>query len=120
VADRGITSLVDRAAAKNLVEGCDLRGVEWPNAYLAGITFRHCDLRRANWRGVCLRGAVLRETDLRHADLCRANLQEATLRGCILAHANLRHADLRGAHYDRFTRWPAGFRPEEHGARLVE
>ncbi len=22
--------------------------------------------------------------------------------------------------YDRFTRWPAGFRPEEHGARLVE
>jgi len=27
---------------------------------------------------------------------------------------------LKGARYDRFTRWPDGFRPEEHGARLVE
>jgi hypothetical protein len=27
---------------------------------------------------------------------------------------------LQCARYDRFTRWPAEFRPEEHGARVVE
>jgi hypothetical protein len=38
----------------------------------------------------------------------------------VLASARPAPSVIQSARYDRFTRWPAGFRPEEHGARLVE
>jgi hypothetical protein len=87
---------------------------------------RSADLREADLGGADLRGAFLE-----HADLEDANLTGADLRGADLEEAfavryhggRLEWKDvpnLRATRYDRSTRWPAGFRPEENGARLVE
>ncbi len=54
------------------------------------------------------------------ADLSRCDLRGATLAGAQLQFANLTGADLTGARYDRHTRWPAGFAPENYGARQEE
>src|SRR5262245_37944915 len=69
-----------------------------------GLDGRGADLRRAYL------GPGLPITDLRQSNVAGADLSEA----------DLGHARLEGARYDRRTRWPAGFRPEEHGVRLME
>jgi hypothetical protein len=118
-------------------------------AHLAGVYLPGADLRRAALAGANLRGAVLRAADLReanfpslayfpggaaglrkgadlrHADLRRAKLRGANLMDVDLRSADLQDADLTGTHlsdarYDRFTHWPDGCDPPEHGAILVE
>jgi Pentapeptide repeats (8 copies) len=78
----------------------DLRGVPWSCAVLPWACFDHCDLRRA---------------DLRRADLRNVVFAESDLRG-----AQLEGVYLEGAVYDDVTRWPEGFDPKAHGARLDE
>jgi hypothetical protein len=73
----------------------DLRGREWARRFLWRTTFDHCDLRRADLVG----------SEFWACDLRGARLEGANLKGCV---------------YDCLTRWPAGFRPGKHGARLVE
>lgn len=51
----------------------------------------------------------------RHSDM-----RWACFSHCDLRLADLRGADLRHATYYRCTKWPAGFDPHVHGARLVE
>jgi hypothetical protein len=70
-------------------------------------------------RRISLEGADLYDLDLGATDLRNANIRAARLRGCNFSEARLTGADLRGAIFDRFTRWPAGFDPQAHGARLV-
>jgi hypothetical protein len=86
-----------------LLVGLDVRGAEW-----LGV-----DLHRAHFVGCDFRGA-----DLRSANLRRARLWRCDLTGADLSDADLTRVDILGATYDRFTRWPAGFDPEAHGARL--
>jgi hypothetical protein len=75
------------------------RGVRLSPQDLPGYTLADCRFA-CDWRGCDLRGVKLRD--------------------CDLVSAELEGADLRGCLYDVFTRWPAGFHPQAHGARLVE
>jgi hypothetical protein len=115
-------------------EGADLRRAVLVSASLAGANLKGADLAGANLRRANLTGANLRKVDLRGADLQRAYIQGADLAGADLAGTDLRgtdpgwvmvpsakgspHTNLTSAHYDRFTRWPAGFDPLKHGALL--
>jgi uncharacterized protein YjbI with pentapeptide repeats len=127
--------------------GMNLAEVKIVKADLSAANLRRALLRRAILTETKLNRALLPYADFSGADLRSTCLSGATLWATNLAGADLRGADLsgiepcmdyaapitslhyfdweehltiRGAHYDRFTRWPAGFRPEEHGARLVE
>jgi Pentapeptide repeats (8 copies) len=110
-------------------QGEALRHADWEHANLQQSTLIDCDLRDADLRQADLRGAILRGSDLRAANLAGADLRGSDLTGaCLDCRRWPRRllspvrspANLQGARYDRQTRWPAGFRPEEHGARLVE
>lgn len=72
-----------------------------------------------NLEGADLTGAYLVGADLRRANLKRADLTLADLRGADLEGACLEGTNFRLASYSSKTRWPAGFRPELHGPRLV-
>jgi hypothetical protein len=91
-----------------------------------GSELSDANLRSANWRGVNLGGVTLRGVDLRGADLRGTDLRTTFADGYCLpfatdvSDARLDGADLTGACYDTDTRWPAGFDPRTHGARLVE
>ena len=84
-------------------------------ANLAGARFEGCNLRYCDWTGANLARAEFSRSAIWDSTLVHANLTGANLRRVVLE-----GVELTGARYDRFTRWPAGFRPEEHGARLVE
>jgi hypothetical protein len=112
------------------LDGVRLPGAWWPaihlsrvnlwsfdfsGATLAGAHFTRCEFRFCNFSGA----------DLSHARFWRSYVTDSDLNGTNLAGADLRTAELLGdnlqdARYDRSTRWPAGFRPEEWGARSVE
>jgi uncharacterized protein YjbI with pentapeptide repeats len=109
-------------------------------ANLRGANLSAANLQQAVLADTCLRGCLfygadLRSADLRCANLRNAKLQSAQLGGAYLGYANLidtllydadlTDADLDGvrlrrARYDEHTRWPSGFDPERHGARLVK
>jgi Pentapeptide repeats (8 copies) len=76
----------------------DFRGGPFAQADFSGVVFDHCDFRDA---------------DLTGADLLGCRFFECDLTG-----ARLADADLRGASFDDLTRWPEGFDPQAHGARL--
>jgi hypothetical protein len=80
------------------VKGLKLAGAEWSGMILRGMTFTACDFRGA---------------DLRSTDLANSYLWECDFTG-----ADLTDAVLTGATFDTFTRWPAGFNPQAHGAHL--
>jgi hypothetical protein len=79
-------------------KGQDFSGAEWPGAKLRGTTFTACNFRGGDFRGTDFTGADLWECDFTGAELTGANLSGVT--------------------YDIFTRWPAGFDPQAHGARM--
>ena len=124
LADGRLVDLADLRPGTDLEVSSDLRGVEWAGVELPGVRMFGADLRGANLRGANLRGARLNGTNLKGADLRGADLSGAWLwGGCEISglmSIHWREAHLHGAFYDRFTRWPEGFRPEEWGARLVE
>jgi uncharacterized protein YjbI with pentapeptide repeats len=64
---------------------------------------------------------IFKQTNLQHAVLDGANVAHADFTGALLQGASMRclhleQATLTGAVYDQYTRWPSGFKPEEHGA----
>src|ERR1043166_1445355 len=69
-------------------------------------------------RGFSLRGQDLRNENLKDAFLADLDLSDTDLRGVDLTGANLDGAFLLGALYDENTRWPDGFDPNRHGAKL--
>jgi hypothetical protein len=84
-------------------QGSDLRGANFEKADLTGVSFYEADLRGAKLNG---------------AKLLKAGFQEARLEGADLSEAALEEVDLR-ATYDTSTKWPVGFKPDEHGAVKV-
>lgn len=82
--------------------------------------YRSEDWRRGRLGGADLHRCTLIACDLRDAHLANAILRGAVLRGCDLRGACLEGADLTGATYDTSTRWPEGFDPRAHGARVDE
>jgi uncharacterized protein YjbI with pentapeptide repeats len=107
--------------------GTDLHGANLREACLQDAHLERANLSRTNLRGACLRAAHLGGADLTGTDLRAADLRGAVLsdpetgsRGMPAGDADLHRARLRGARYDRFTRWPAGFDPGARGARLED
>jgi hypothetical protein len=101
----------------------DCYGKRWKLADMPGRLLACLDLRGAEWFGVDLHrahfvGCDFRGADLRSADLRRARLCMCDLRGAELTGADLTRVNIRGATYDRFTHWPAGFDPQRRGAWL--
>jgi Pentapeptide repeats (8 copies) len=96
----------------------DFRGV-----LLQGAHLERAKLVGTQLEGACLQGAYLQGADLEGADLRGTHLEGADLSTAV----NLEKANLQGAVYDGRTaddvypgtRWPNGFRPDEHGAKLV-
>jgi len=106
--------------------GADLREATLLSTDLQGAILTGANLQRVLARGADLSGAQLSGADLRRADLREASLKDADLRGADLRGATLecchdehRSTDLHGARFDAATRWPDGFIPEGHGARLA-
>jgi hypothetical protein len=87
----------------HLVEGLDLLGAEWCGVDLGGARLVYCDFSRA---------------DLRRAELRRSQIYACSLGGADLTDADLTGAKVYSSTFDRSTRWPAGFNPKAHGARL--
>ena len=96
-----------------------LRRIDGRGARLGRAKFIGADLRDAALKGADLAWANLCGADLRGSDLRHANLQQAFLWYADLRDARLAHCRLQGARYNESTRWPRGFRPEQHGARLA-
>ncbi len=93
------------------------------NARLQQAHMLGADLCQANLQGADLSAADLLQASLDEARLVQANLQEANLsgadlRGTDLRQANLFRATLSGARYNRQTKWPEGFDPNQHGLIL--
>ena len=82
-------------------------------AKLFAANLKEANLTVANLEGANLFAANLKEADLSFTSLKDANLSDANLEG-----ANLKGADLHDATYNDQTIWPAGFNPEEAGAKL--
>jgi hypothetical protein len=100
--------------------GVDLTGAPLQGVDLSFKRFSRVCFTGANLADAQLHGARLWDCNLHRANLQRADLGEPELRGVNLADARLFAVNLRAARYDHSTRWPAGFRPEEWGARLEE
>lgn len=127
--------------------GADLSGVDLSGAKLLECDLTGADLRRALLRATTFEGTDLSKADLRAVDLSaahvsRCKLLEADLRNLrglgVVTSGDFSGADLRGANlssfrdgavqpytvfkgarYDKWTRWPAGFDPVGAGAVLV-
>ncbi len=89
------------------LEGADLRYADF------GDSHKGANLRRANLRGARL------ATWLDRADMRGANLATVNLCGQDFRKVRLEGARLNRAYYNRWTRWPRGFRPAAHGAEYV-
>jgi uncharacterized protein YjbI with pentapeptide repeats len=121
--------------ARAKLQGANLSDVNLLAAHLIGANLEHAllvgaDLELATLIGANLKRAGLFRANLQRAGLTRANLEGAdldgaNLEGATLGQANLHGAGLIGANlqdalYNAATRWPEGFKPEDHGARRLE
>ena len=96
----------------------DLSVASLENANLTGA-----NLSGANFSGANLRGANLSGANLSGAILSNAYLRDANLSGAILSNADLRYVDLSGADligvnltdasYNKNTKFPDNFKPED-------
>lgn len=122
------------------LSGTNLGGANLGGANLSDANLSDADLSDANLSGADLSGADLRGADLRGADLSGAywndlywsNLYSsgAHWEGAGLSDEDLGDEDLgdgdlmptrvKNAQYNKDTKWPARFDPDEAGARLIE
>lgn len=94
-------------------------GAIGPGAQLVGRVLRKMHLAGADLRGANLQRADLRGARLIGARLEGADFRKASLQGTDLRAARLKGAKFIGARYDSATRWPTGFEPTNHGAKLT-
>jgi uncharacterized protein YjbI with pentapeptide repeats len=117
--------------SRTVLTKADLQGADLSDADLSFSTLAQANLREAllsraqlmgaSLIGATLAGAMLDQANLHNACLFQANLQGASLRGARLTGADLagsqlQSCDLSETTFDKFTRWPDGFKPQSHGA----
>jgi hypothetical protein len=107
------------ADLRDALLSADLAGAVLRGANLSGADLISTTLERARLQGAILKDADLFEARLKGANFTGADLSGAHLEGADFTGATLTGANLRGATFDTGTRWPAGFEPERHGARVV-
>ncbi|MES2462911.1 MAG: pentapeptide repeat-containing protein [Armatimonadota bacterium] len=110
--------------------GCSLRsfkgrGVIFKDSILRSVDLTSANLVNARLINCLLDGATLRKANLlgariRGSSFTGADLTEANLHGADFSEAKLEGATLTGARYSSDTKWPADFRPSDHGAVLTE
>ncbi len=100
------------------LERVDLSNSDLRYAKLERIRFIGCNFRNVCGRSSGLRGSGFYNCDMRGIDLRGADLRGSSLYGVNLTGANLAFADLASSDYSAETRWPAGYEPRNHGARL--
>jgi hypothetical protein len=113
------------------MSGVNLSGFDLSNANLSYSDLRGADFTNTRLVMAELNHVILRNTTLTEgADFRGANMSFAELQGADLSKAILRGDDpplwepaspliLYNAQYDKQTRWPAGFEPDEFGAVRV-
>jgi hypothetical protein len=121
---RGVTFRRCRLDEADLT-GVDLTGCRFVRCDLLEACLEHARLARSTWVDVNLYDGSLHSADLRGAtltrvDLCDCSLWEARLNGADLTRCYAERVEPGGSCYDRFTRWPVGFDPKAHGARLED
>ncbi len=110
-------------------EGEDLSKLNLSSANLMGAHLRDANLRDANLRDANLSGADLFMTDLRGANLKGTDLSDADLSGADLRFADLSDTDLRDtklsraklkrAIYNKATKLPKNFDPNQEQMLLI-
>lgn len=122
-----------------VIRGPNGSGVNFDGSVLIGSDFSHSDVQGATFRGAIMDGnftyADLRNTNLHLADCRKLKMQDVNLEGARLEGANLSGAELNGTNltntnlesailenalYYSSTRFPAGFKPEEHIRRRFD
>ncbi|GHU71762.1 hypothetical protein FACS189413_13910 [Bacteroidia bacterium] len=93
---------------------CYLPNSHLHNAYLKNAKFFGAKLEGANFQEANLEGAGFKDANLKGAMFFEAHLEGADLR------ADLGGANLEGAIYNKETRFPEGFKPEEHGMKKTK
>jgi uncharacterized protein YjbI with pentapeptide repeats len=120
----GTVDLHDANLRRAKLVGADLDGAKLSSVYLPGARLNGAHLKGADLSDAHLKCAKLpcgkkpncadlRGADLRDADLTGADLRGADLRGADLRGADLTGARLTGTKYDKETRLPAGFKPDD-------
>jgi uncharacterized protein YjbI with pentapeptide repeats len=108
----------------------DLSIASLENAYLGGANLSGANLSGANFSGANLRGADLSGANLSGAILSNAYLRDANLSGVTLTNADLRYVDLSGADligvnltdasYNKNTKFPYNFKPEDKNMKAKD
>jgi hypothetical protein len=115
--DRGCSDVAAPVPSHGIIDAGARR---WELTDIPGHTVGGLFLQNAEWFAVDLHSASLFACDFQGADLRNADLRGVELLACDFTGADLTDTDLSGATYDTFTRWPAGFDPQAHGAHLQE
>ena len=87
---------------------------------LHGQVMFDCEFGQAKLRCARLSGAGFVNCNFQGASLTCADLRNSFFNSCHFEGADLSAVAVDGATFDYGTRWPAGFDPTAHGARLVE
>jgi uncharacterized protein YjbI with pentapeptide repeats len=94
-------------------------GADFQDAFIPWADFTSSQLEGASFRGADLHGAVLTGANLKSADLQGADLRRSELGAADLSGSLLEGTQFRGATFDCYTHWPAGFDPKRAGLRRI-
>lgn len=108
----------------------DLNRANFKRTDLKACLFNNCDISTANLKRAYLKKATINNCDLKYSELKQANFDKASLynvdmrdsnvRGAILTWSDAVNVNLKGATYDQYTVFPAGFDPKKAGMIYVE
>jgi len=105
-------------------DGSDLQGSDFSGADLYGAILMDSNFDYCVFRDADLRSAHMYKVSFRHADMRRAQFSLDQMGGSLVltavdfSGANLDGADFTGAIYDSDTVFPDGFNPEDRGLKL--
>lgn len=91
-------------------ENCDLTSSDFKRAYVKKAIIDNCDLSNSELKQINMDGALLHNVDMRNTNV----------RGAILTWGEANNVNLRGATYDQYTVFPAGFDPKANQMRYIE
>jgi len=95
-------------------EGADLVGSRFYSANLAGANFHNAKAKSVDFQIANLTGANLSGADLSYTNMLDTNLSDADL-----TDANLKWAVWKGTKYSKETKFPKGFKPQDHEMVLL-
>ncbi len=111
-------------------EPYDFTGAKLNRADFSQAGLENAIFKEANMKEACLKEVIMENADFSGASLYAANLtggdfynakfNNADLRWANLKDANIGGADFTGAKYNRGTKFPEGFSPEEHNMTEIK